>query len=386
MSTTFAPPSGERMEAIEASGAQPLRLIQIHNPAFWLYAWLIVNGFYVYVQGFRDVAVRPSAFVIGIVLEVLFTLPFWWFISTRDRFDREPAKLAFVGFLWGGIVAPWMMAAPANMALLSIWSKVISVDFATSWGPAFAAPFSEETSKYAGLVILALLARRQIRSAYDGMILGAFVGLGFQVFENVQYIVSGIETGFNQNPVRDALKVFVLRSITGLWSHAVYTAIAGAGFGYYMSAKHTGKGKRLAVAVGMLLIAIVVHASLDAVVGFGGFIVVSPILTVTAVVLAWKFANRGERRWIATLLEGEVARGTLGQDELDVLAGDGKASKRYVERAKKANGRKAGKQAEHVLEAAYDLAAAYAATEDPTSDDVQHARSELVRIRGLAAH
>ena len=98
------------------------------------------------------------------------------------------------------------------------------------------------------------------------MILGAFVGLGFQVFENVQYIVGGIETNFNQNPAQVAFKVFFLRSVTGLWSHAVYTAIAGAGLRYFIGAKEPATfGKRLGVAIGTLLVAMVVHSMLDAV-------------------------------------------------------------------------------------------------------------------------
>jgi RsiW-degrading membrane proteinase PrsW (M82 family) len=377
-------PLAARAQASEDSGAKAFRLIQVHNPAFWLYAWLVINGAFVYIQGFSTAAVRPSAFVIAIVLEVLFTLPFWWFITKRDRFDREPAKLAVVGFLWGGLVATWLMAAPANGAILSLWSKVVSVDFATSWGPALTAPFTEETSKYAGLVVLVLLSHRHIRSAYDGMILGAFVGLGFQVFENVQYIVSGIETNYNQNPAQHAVQVFFLRSVTGLWSHAVYSAIAGAGLGYFVGAKHKSRGRRFAVAIGMLLLAMVVHSCLDAAVAQPGLIALSPIVTLTAVVLTWRFATRGERQWIATLLHDEVANGVLSQAELDVVAGDGKASKHYIAGIKKANGKAAAKRAEHVIDAAYDLAAAHASTEDPTSDAVAYARSELIRVRGLA--
>jgi len=386
MSTTFAPPTPDaRAEAVEASGAHPFRLIQPHNPAFWLYVWLVINGAYLFFQGLATAAVRPSAFVIAFVLEAIFTLPFWWFIAKRDRFDREPAKLAVVGFLWGGLVATYMMAAIANDAVLSLWAKLVSVDFATSWGPAFTAPFTEETSKYAGLVILALLARRRIRSAYDGMILGAFVGLGFQVFENVSYIVNGIQQNYDQNPVQDGLKVFVTRSLTGLWSHAVYTAIAGAGLGYFFGAKgRASVAKRLGVAAGMLLVAMVVHGLLDAAVGAPIFVVLSPIFTIAAVVIAWKFANRNERRWMATLLHGEVERGTLTQAELDVMAGDRKASKKYLADIKKTQGKGAAKQAEHVLEATYDLAAAYAEAEDPDAVEVQHARSEVLRLRGAA--
>ncbi len=60
------------------------------------------------------------------------------------------------------------------------------------------------------------------------------------------------------------------------------------------------------------------------------------------------------------------------------------ATKRYLAEIKKAQGRAAAKHAEHVLDAVYDLGAAFASTEDPTSDDVQYARSEVIRVRALA--
>ncbi len=215
------------------------------------------------------------------------------------------------------------------------------------------------------------------------MILGAFVGLGFQVFENVQYIVGGIETNFNQNPAQVAFKVFFLRSVTGLWSHAVYTAIAGAGLRYFIGAKEPATfGKRLGVAIGMLLVAMVVHSMLDAVAAVPGFFVLSPIFTIAAVVITWRVVNRGERRWIATLLHDEVALGSRRPSSTSwpVTTRPPSATSAGI---KKSQGKAAAKQAEHILDATYDLGAAYAATPGRRDADIEHARSEIARLRGL---
>ena len=130
--------------------------------------------------------------MLSVVLLDLFALPFLWFIAHVDRYEREPAKLALLGFVWGGLAAPWVLALTGNGAVLSIYAKLFGVDFASSWGPPLTAPFVEESSKYIGLILLFLLARNHVRSAYDGLLLGAFTGLGFQVFENFQYMTNAV--------------------------------------------------------------------------------------------------------------------------------------------------------------------------------------------------
>lgn len=374
-----------RDEAIDASRTRPFRFVQVHNPAFWLYIWLVANGAYLYILGFTEIAVRPSAIVLAVFLETLYVLPLWWFITKRDHFDREPAKLAVVGFVWGGLVATWMMAAVANPAILSLWSKLVSVDFATSYGPALTAPFTEESSKLAGVVMLVLLARHCVRSAYDGMILGAFVGLGFQVFENVEYITSGIGANFNQNPVQDAMLTFILRSST-FYTHAVYTAIAGAGLGYFLNRKDRTLGHRWSVMVGLVLLAMVIHGLLDAGAGNPAIGLVAGPVSIIAMVYVFRFADRGERQWVHTLMADEVANGIITADELDAVAGRRKTRKEYLKAVKAADGKPAKKQAEHVLDATYDLATAIAVTDDPHSPQAEHARAEVQRVRaGVSA-
>ena len=65
------------------------------------------------------------------------------------------------------------------------------------------------------------------------------------------------------------------------------------------------------------------------------------------------------------------------------MAGDHKAAKRYLRGIKKSQGKAAAKQAEHILDATYDLGPAYAATPGRRDADIEHARSEIARLRGL---
>jgi RsiW-degrading membrane proteinase PrsW (M82 family) len=64
-----------------------------------------------------------------------------------------------------------------------------------------------------------------VRSAFDGAVLGAFIGLGFQVFEDVIYVLTsagGINTGES-----GAASTLATRLLTGFGSHAVYSTVSG---------------------------------------------------------------------------------------------------------------------------------------------------------------
>ena len=372
-----------RAAAVAASGwAYPVRILQWRNPAFWLYAFLVVNGAWVFYGLVRDGSRYPTASILGAVLLVLYTLPFVWFITRADRYEREPAKLAVLGFLCGGLAATWTMALPGNGAILSIYAKLFGVDFASTWGPPLTAPLVEETSKYAGLILLVLLARNHVRSAYDGLLLGAFVGLGFQALEDYSYIVNGVADNYGASQVADTVTIFALRAVTGLWSHALYTAIAGAGLGYFVGATSRSLGHRLAVAA--LAAAMVIHGSLDAVAAVGPVSIVFTVLAGTiGLVVAWRFADRRQRRWIGVLLEEEVGAGTVTAEELAVLQGRRKDRKAYLAAIRREGGKPAQRRAGHVLDAELELAARLAGTDAPSSPDVAAARAEVARVRAL---
>ena len=378
--------SDRHAQAIIDSGwAYPVRFVQPRNPAFWVYSFLVAGGALTFYGLVGDIGDYPTAVVLSVVLLALFTLPFVWFIAHADRYEREPAKLALLGFLWGGLAATWVMALPGNAAVLSIYSKLFGVEFAASWGPPLTAPFVEESSKYIGLILLFLLSRNHVRSAYDGLLLGAFTGLGFQVFENFQYMTNAVLDNFGASPVQDVATVFTLRAATGPWSHALYTAISGAGLGYVIGATDRSRGHRFAVAAGLLVVAMVLHGSLDAVAALSAATIPFTVIAGTfGIVLVWRFADRRQRTWINTLLTPDAEAGAITADELAALSGRRKDRKHYLKIVRKHHGRPAARHARHILDAETELAATIAATDAPGGRDAQDARAELARIRALA--
>ncbi|KAF3890661.1 MULTISPECIES: PrsW family intramembrane metalloprotease [Nostocales] len=374
-----------RKAAIDRSGwSYPVRFFQPHNPACYLYWLLVLKGTYVFSGFLLSRAIYPSALFIALSSQALYCLPWIWFLTHKDRYEREPAKLALLGFLWGGLVAVWVMAFPGNNAILSLIAKLASLDFYSHWSAAITAPIVEESSKFVGLIMLSLLARNHVRNAYDGFLLGAFVGLGFQVFENVLYIVGAPDASFGSQQVADALKLLVVRTATGFWSHSLYTAVAGTGFGYFLEAKNRSFGHRLAVLIGFFLLACLAHGCWDAIIGFIGFGPIGIVIGTVAILLAWRFSEQRQRKFVRVLLADDVANGIVTEAELAAISNRPRNRRAYLREIESSSGPDAAKRAGFILDAAIDLAAAIASKDNLDSPAAKAARAEIARVRGAA--
>ncbi len=387
MTAAATPMNGPVMEAaIDRSGwSHEIRWIQAHNPAWWLYWLLVIKGAFIYLTLASGYARYPSGMMLAILGETLYCLPWIWFLTRRDRYERQPAKLAVLAFLWGGLVATYVLSMPGNSANLSLMAKLIGPDFLNHWGPAFSAPIVEESTKLLGVVLIALMARNHVRNAYDGLLLGAFAGLGFQVFENVLYILNGAAASWGSNEVAGALQVLAARSAVGFWSHTLFSAIAGSGIGYFLGATDRSLAHRLSVAAGLFLLACVAHGCWDAALGFAGFALIGVITGTVAIILVWRFSERRQRDFVRVLLASDLADGSLSADELQAIAGRPKDRRAYLQQIRQSSGAAVARRAAQVLDAAIDLAAAIAATDDVHSVPAQAARSELSRVRALPA-
>ncbi|HYH11862.1 MAG TPA: PrsW family glutamic-type intramembrane protease [Thermomicrobiales bacterium] len=196
--TASAIPPAKQLAAIEASGwDRSFGAFQPHNLATWVFLRFLALGA---ITMFRWV--QPGVTAVGTALtraSLTFALygGIWlWFRRQMDRRVPIPARLLLYGSLGGGTIAISVIAVPGNDALLSIYTKTVSAELSRGWGFALAAPFTEEI----GIMPLVIIAPRIIRLPVDGFIVGAFVGLGFQVVEDVLYVVNAaaIRLGENQ--------------------------------------------------------------------------------------------------------------------------------------------------------------------------------------------
>lgn len=374
--------------AVDRSGrGYPFRFFQPHNLVFWLYVVLLPIGV-IYFLDLVDDSIRafPTAFVLATILWIIYVIPWVLFLRHEEMYDPEPAKLAFVGFVWGAFVATFVMAIEANAAVIALVGKLGSPELARDWGASISAPIVEETSKGIGIVVLVVLSRRHVRNVFDGAVLGAFVGLGFQVLEDLVYALNAATAAGPGNEVHAVFGQFVARGFMGgLWSHALYSALVGAGIAYYLTRTDRSRGRRVGGLVALLGAAWLLHFVWDSpfvngtqVAAFGMIakFLVYPIIFVMAI----RWASRQRREELGVLLTDEVARGTLSEDDVELLVMSRHERRKRLRDIKHEDGSSARRVERHRLRASRDLATALAKSRGADSDDVEAARAAISTV------
>ncbi|MFG1620996.1 PrsW family intramembrane metalloprotease [Kribbella sp. NPDC049227] len=385
--TDTAVPEGKaaQLSAIEESGwGQPFRFLQPHNLAFWVYVLGVGGGALTMLRYFGPRASFYSpALAGGVLLFALYLVPWLLLLRHHNRFTAQPAGLLATGFVWGGVAATFWIALPANQALLEIWAKAGGSSFAADWGAGLTAPINEEWGKALGLVLLIGLAPRLVRSAYDGFIIGAYIGLGFQVFEDVLYVYNGATQLYGVDQIGSSVRVFLVRGAAGIVSHALFSAIFCAGLMWVLGRT---RGERNVVrGVLTMLMAMLFHFAWDDMAGLSGggiaaaglpFVIAA--IELTALFYILRHAARQERAWTRALLAPELETGALDPALLDAVSGlrkDRKVYRKHLHSRSKAR---------HLLEAATDLSRELARARGAETPAVTHARSELLRLRSPA--
>jgi RsiW-degrading membrane proteinase PrsW (M82 family) len=370
----------DRRSAIEQSGwGEDFRLVQPHNLAFWVYCALIAAGAYVlWGQISIAAAAYSGALISGIIAFGLLAVAYLWFIHYEDRYTSVPRDLAATGFIWGFVAATGAFALNANDAVMSLYAKSFGATFAFDWGAALAAPIDEELAKGAGVLLLLTLAPKLIRSPFDGLILGAFVGLGFQISEDISYAWIGAANSFGD--VGIAWQTIVVRTLSSIPSHWMYTGIFGAGLVWFVGRPEVPPRK---LGAGLMFTAMLMHGLWDGSAALAGNSVVGWIvpLTVASILISvfvWIYNSTQpiEREWMRELMAPEVELGVITADELDALAGTRTALRRYISEQSDR------RTARNVLEAENGLAHQIARDGGAETAAVQQARAAVSEARG----
>jgi len=218
-------------------------------PAFWVVVVLLAVGAVRMVQlAGRFFTAYPKATLTAVLLFALLAVPFWLFVRELDFLEREPPELLVTACAWGGLVAT-TASIPGSAALEDLVAKLGSPHLAADWGAALAGPTVEETAKTLGVVAIVLIARAQVNSVLDGVVYGALVGLGFQIAEDIVFAVGAVALAGQGDQVQPVIATFLLRGfLAGVWSHTLFSALAGAGIGYLVVRRDRGRGRRLGAA------------------------------------------------------------------------------------------------------------------------------------------
>ncbi|MBM2616543.1 PrsW family intramembrane metalloprotease [Actinoplanes sp. LDG1-06] len=386
MTVTSSPAKSAQLTAIEQSGwGVRFKLFQPHNAAFWV--WLggvgigAVGMIKYFGAGFDTYRLAVTS---GILFFGIYLIPWLYFLRRQNRYTGQPGSLLATGFVWGGFAATFWIALPANAAMLEIWSKLLGPAGAAKWGAGLTAPINEEWGKALGLILLIGLAPVLIRSAYDGFIIGAFIGLGFQVSEDILYAYNNATSTFGENQLSSSLFILGIRGFAGITSHALFSAIFCTGvmwiLGRAAGERHVVRG------VLACLGAMFLHFAWDDVAGlaFGNaFLTVAMpyliLMPLAIALLLWirRLASSTERRWIRDLLAPEVEAGVVDPQLLTAVSGlhkDRRHFRKVVHNRHRAN---------LLTESVGDLAHEIAAARGEETPRVAHARHELLRLRGV---
>ncbi len=227
-------------------------------PLWAVYIVAVLTGAVILVASMAAaIAQLPVLAGASVVLFAVFGVACAWLLAKVPYFwpvSRETRSLAL---LWGATAATGY-ALPANLAIYEHLAERPD-------GPAWSlfAPFTEEPIKDLGIVVVLLLAATRPRGPLDGLVVGSFVGLGFEVVENVvQSVTNAITSAPPGHPgqwaslATDVVHEVLRRSWTG---HIVITGIAGFGIGYAMTARRRPMPHRVGVAASLVLLAFAGH-------------------------------------------------------------------------------------------------------------------------------
>lgn len=376
-----------RDAAIEASGwGRPFRFVQWRNAAFWVYLFAMVAGAVSLVRFYGPgIGVYGVGLGSGVLLFSLYAIPWLLLLSHHNRYTSLPPAMLLVAFLWGAVPATYWIALRANTAALSLYGKLFGNAWVHDWGAGLTAPFTEETAKALALVLLIGMAPRLVRSPYDGLVIGAFAGLGLQLSEDVLYAFNATTSNFGADQVGSAWGIFVGRAAAGIVSHALFSAVFCSGLMWLL-----GRAGPRRAARGLLLMAaaVLAHSSWDNMAAYGnaldggaGTILLMIVIAAAELVLLWltfRLAAPQEQGWIRAILAPEARTGVLTDEEVRAAGGDRRTRRAY---RRSVRGRAARRSARHVLAAAHDLAQALARGGGRDTAEVVHARAEIARLR-----
>jgi len=234
-------------------------------------------------------------------------LPAWLYVTLlywSDYYEREPKHLVAAAFLWGAL--PALMLAVIMRIFYRLPPGLFSPSATKIVWFVLLSPLIEEILKGIAVIFLAFRYRREFDDVLDGIIYGAMVGVGFAMTGNIiSYIGSFLTRGF-----AGLGSTILVEGVLYSLDHALYSAIFGAGLGFYRLSQD--RFRRSAVAFGALSLAVVTHGLHNLVIQNAMTLNLAMILLtwsgVFVLVIAMIWSLRRQRRCLEVELIEEMPR------------------------------------------------------------------------------
>ncbi len=215
--------------------------------------WLIVTMIVLAVLGQAALATiaqtlgdrapdQLRVFFEALAVAAILTIPAVAFVAWIDRRERESPWLYAFALGWGMLGATGLSIALNGMAVRDVFHALSAAqsgavspdglaDTARLLTAIFLGPPIEELTKAIALLLLAFLLRGQFFTMHDGIVFGLLVGLGFNLLEVPFYVMNGYADVGVVPWDQQVIARFVFLGING---HALFTALFGAGIGYFL--------------------------------------------------------------------------------------------------------------------------------------------------------
>jgi RsiW-degrading membrane proteinase PrsW (M82 family) len=368
-------------------------LFQWREAPFWGFVLtLFVSMILLLLWFIPGVLNSPGGFLLGFILLLFYMIPMFFIIYFLDFYDREPLSLVVGALLWGGVVAI-ALAGVANTNVSIVIARLLGPETAANWSAALSAPFVEESLKACGVIMIYLIASREVDDIMDGFVYGAMVGLGFAVVEDMHYFlnvfggdVAGVIGGF-----------FTRVVLAGLYGHVVYSGLIGIGIAYFVTRKaEAGLARRWGVMIGLFAVAMFGHFLwnspwLNFLPGEGTPLAVAliqlplalavkglPFLAFLVVMI--RLAQKREVYWLKKGIEAELGGPGLQPGELETLV-DIRKRRRSRSELRQRAGRGAADLLKQIQREQIKLAMMRTRSVSPEAPDLVRQRQLVVNLR-----
>ncbi|GAB78846.1 Membrane proteinase PrsW, cleaves anti-sigma factor RsiW, M82 family [Austwickia chelonae] len=309
---------------------------------WWLYLTACaVCGTAVAVDLAPSLAATVSTLPVFVLIFVATTVVFIAVMLVADPYRTRRPWVMLLAFGGGFTISSYLSLitnTPAPTFLLHLFGEEITLKY----NAPLTGPTTEEWFKMLVIVLVMMLAKPTMTRLSHGAMVGAFVGLGFQICENIAYSLNSSDSTTREDII-EPLFVNFFRFLGGFSGHNMFSAFSGVGIaillGCAVSKEWTGM-QRIRAAVGFYALAWSIHFTWNLPSPNG---LAFPLILVKAAVgigfalllLRWVWSE--ERLFLR-----EAAQAVTGDQLTDLheaAIGDRKTRKAFFARIKQESGR-----------------------------------------------
>ncbi len=169
-----------------------------------------------------------------------------FYVFIRDKYEKEPLRLLFLGLIFGALITTPIVLTEKLITFYIPNGGVLMEAFFLSFA---VAALVEEGFKYVVLFFL-IWKDNNFNERFDGIVYSVFISLGFAGVENVMYVY---------NPTMGGFETAISRAIISVPAHGFF----GILMGYYFALSKYEPEKRTRHIIGAFIVPFLVHGIYD---------------------------------------------------------------------------------------------------------------------------